>query len=156
MAQSNLANLFVAAMRQLTVAADAFWRRKASVNEIDRLGTQEMTCLARDLGISGEELRVMAAQDKDAANLLVRRMETLRLDPARIDPTVLRDLQRCCSKCLDKGLCVHELEDHPRDPTWPKYCPNEQTLAALGEERPTRDPSAHEPQVSSTPRKPAD
>jgi hypothetical protein len=133
----------------LTAAVTALWRRRASVKEIDRLGTQEATCLARDLGISADELRLLAAQDKDAADLLVRRMETLGLDAARIDPTVLHDLQRGCSKCADKGLCVHELEDHPRNAAWPKYCPNEQTLAALREERGTRDASGHEPQGSS-------
>jgi hypothetical protein len=43
----------------------------------------------------------------------------------------MRDLQRCCSMCRDKTLCVHELEDKPRQAMWPKYCPNEYTLACL-------------------------
>ena len=155
MTRNSLVDLFVSGAHQLTAAAKAFWRRRASVSEIDRLGTLEAICLARDLGISADELRLLAAQDKDAADLLVRRMETLGLDPARIDPTVLHDLQRCCSKCADKGLCVHELEDHPRDPAWPRYCPNEQTLAALGE-RGMRDASVHEPQGIGAPKRPTD
>jgi hypothetical protein len=58
-------------------------------------------------------------------------MATLGLDPTKLDGAVMRDLQRGCSLCRDKQLCVHELEDKPREPTWPKYCPNEHTLAAL-------------------------
>jgi hypothetical protein len=43
----------------------------------------------------------------------------------------MRDLQRCCSNCDSKQLCAHELEDKPKGASWPKYCPNEQTIAAL-------------------------
>src|SRR5437588_468031 len=32
---------------------------------------------------------------------------------------------------VSKQLCAHELEDKPKDATWPKYCPNEQTIEAL-------------------------
>ena len=156
MNRSKLTNLLIGALRLPLDAIKAFWQRRQSVNEIDRLEEQEKTCLARDLGISPDEIRLLAGEDKDAAGLLVRRMETLGLDPARVDPTVMHDLQRCCSKCLDKGLCVHELEDHPREPTWPKYCPNEQTLAALTQEQAIRGSPASEPQATNAPRKPTD
>jgi hypothetical protein len=132
---NKLTNLLATAWRQLTVAADSLRQRTVSVNEIEHLDPREMNCLAQDLGIPADELRILAAEDEHAADLLARRMETLGLDPARVDYAVMRDLQRCCSKCKDKGRCVHELEDRPREPLWPKYCPNEQTLAALTEER---------------------
>ena len=138
-ATNRLAGLFVTIQRQLTATAKAFWQRRASVDEIDRLGPQEMRCLVRDLGVSADEIRLLAAKDRNAADLLYRRMETFGLDPAHVDSAVMRDLQRGCSKCIDKGLCVHELEDRPREPTWPSYCPNEQTLAALTEEQATSD-----------------
>ena len=116
-------------------AVRQFSRSHRSANEIARLEPRELAYIARDLGVSPDELRVLAAQDKSAADLLLRRMATLRLDPTQVDSAVMRDLQRCCSKCKDKVLCVHELEDRPRHATWPKYCPNEQTLAALSEEQ---------------------
>ena len=133
MVDNKLTNLLAAAWRQLTIAADNLRERRASVNEIEHLDPQEMKCLAQDLGIPADEIRVLAAKNKNAADLLARRMETLGLDPACVDSAVMRDLQRCCSKCSDKGRCVHELEDQPKEPLWPKYCPNEQTLAALTE-----------------------
>lgn len=144
-ATNQLAGLLATVQRQLTAAATAFWQRRASVDEIGRLGPQEMRCLARDLGISADDIRLLAAKDRNAADLLYRRMKTIGLDPAHIDPAVMRDLQRGCSKCIAKGLCVHELEDQPREPTWPQYCPNEQTLAALAQEPATPDASCCEP-----------
>jgi hypothetical protein len=133
--QKQSANQFVELLRRLVEAARRLSRKHTSVNEIACLEPREMACIARDLGISPDELRVLAAQDNSAADLLLRRMETLRLDPTQVDPAVMRDLQRCCSTCKDKALCVHELEDRPSEAMWPQYCPNEPTLAALTEER---------------------
>ena len=132
---NKLTDLFVSALHQLMTAAQRFRDRSLSVKEIGSLDAQEMARLARDLGTSRDDLRILAATDKNAAELLDRRMKTIGLDPAHVDSMVMRDLQRCCSKCVDKRLCVHELEDQPREPTWPRYCPNEQTLAALKEEQ---------------------
>ena len=135
MAHENLTSLLTTAWRQLKAATNNLRQRSASIHEIEHLDPQETRCLVQDLGIPAGELRILAAKDKNAADLLARRMETLGLDPTRVDFAVMRDLQRCCSKCKDKGRCVHELEDHPREPLWPKYCPNEQTLAALTDEQ---------------------
>jgi uncharacterized protein YjiS (DUF1127 family) len=140
--QKQSANQFVELLRRLVQAARGLSRRRTSVNEIACLEPRELACIAHDLGISPDELYVLAAQDKSAADLLLRRMETLRLDPRQVDSAVMRDLQRCCSQCKDKVLCVHELEDRPREATWPKYCPNSQTLAALTEERVMRNTPA--------------
>jgi hypothetical protein len=140
--QKQLANQLVGLFRNLVQAARRLSRRRTSANEIACLEPRELTCIARDLGISPDELRVLARGDKSAADLILRRMETLRLDPAQIDSAVMRDLQRCCSMCKDKVLCAHELEDRPREAMWPKYCPNEQILAALTEERGMRNSAA--------------
>jgi Family of unknown function (DUF6455) len=135
MIQPKKPNPFVEVLYKLAEMANAIWRRNISANEVSRLGKQEATCVARDLGISTDDLRALAGQDKNSTDLLVRRMMTLGLDPTKLDPAVMRDLQRCCSMCGDKQLCVHELEDKPRVATWPKYCPNEYTLAALASEK---------------------
>ena len=138
--QKQTANQLVELLRGLVEAVRRLSRRHTSVNEIARLEPRELAGIARDLGISPDELHVLAAQDKSAADLLLRRMATLRFDPTQVDTAVMRDLQRCCSKCRDKVLCKHELEDRPREAMWPKYCPNEQTLAALTEEKAMRNP----------------
>jgi hypothetical protein len=131
MKQAEIQHALQQLLHRLTETAKAIWQRHKSADEVARLGRPEATCIARDLGISTDDLRALAGQDKSSADLLVRRMATLGLDPAKLDGAVMHDLQRCCSLCRDKQLCVHELEDKPREPTWPEYCPNEHTLAAL-------------------------
>jgi hypothetical protein len=137
MEPNKAADLLIRASRQLAATAKAFWHRRAAVNDLDRMEAQELRSLARDLGVSADELRALTAKGEHAADLLVRRMKTLGLDPRRVNPAVMHDLQRCCSECTHKGLCIHELEDRPREATWPDYCPNKLTLAALeaGEKR---------------------
>jgi hypothetical protein len=115
----------------LTEAVKAFWRKIAAVNELAGCDALEVARVAQDLGVSAADLRALASRDKTAADLLTRRLETLRLDPTSVDPALMRDLQRCCSNCDSKQLCAHELEDKPRAASWPKYCPNEETIAAI-------------------------
>jgi hypothetical protein len=112
------------------------WRdRRARLVEFDNCDPTEMQRIAHDLGTSVPELRVLAGRDRHAADLLQRRLNSLNVDPANIDLAVMRDLQRCCANCGDKVLCVHELEDKPKIASWPKYCPNEQTIGALVAEK---------------------
>jgi Family of unknown function (DUF6455) len=108
-----------------------FWEKRAAVNELAYFDPSELARIAEDLGVSTTELRFLAASDKGAADLLKRRLQTLRIDPTSVDPAVMRDLQLHCAQCESKKLCAHELENKPLAASWPKYCPNEQTLKAL-------------------------
>ncbi|HWL73492.1 MAG TPA: DUF6455 family protein [Burkholderiaceae bacterium] len=105
--------------------------RRARLAEFDRADSIEMARVATDLGASVKELRSLVGRGAKAADLLARRMHSLKLDPSRVEPAVMRDLQRCCANCLSKTLCAHELEDRPKEASWPKYCPNELTIGAL-------------------------
>jgi hypothetical protein len=127
----NAPNAFFELTEQLIEALKRWLWRRACVQEVAALDSGELSSIAHELGISVAQLRVLASQDKRAADLLYRRMDQLLLDPSRVDLAVLRDLQRCCSNCELKRLCAHELEDKPVGAVWPKYCPNEQTLLAL-------------------------
>ena len=131
MTQAKNSNLFFELLHRLAEVVKAAWRRNSAANEVARLDKTEALCIARDLGVSIADLRALAGQDESAADLLVRRMASLNIDSNKLDPAVMRDLQRCCSLCVDKKLCIHEFEDKPREAMWPKYCPNEHTLAEL-------------------------
>jgi len=124
-------NPLINLLRLFTEVGKAFWTKGAAVNQLAYCDAAEVVRIAQDLGISAADLRVLACRDKTAADLLNRRLETLRLDPNSADPALMRDLQRCCSNCDSKQLCAHELEDKPKGASWPKYCPNEETIAAL-------------------------
>jgi hypothetical protein len=121
----------------------AYWwrnwkcRRRAMV-DLDRCGRAEMERMARNVGVSGAGLSVLAGKWPDAGDLLYWRMNEIKLDPKEItqaDPQVMRDLQRVCTVCGSKRRCEHELAKKPSDPAWQKYCPNATTLSALVIER---------------------
>ena len=122
--------------RLIAEVVKAYWGKKAAIDELFAFDSRDLTRVAQDLGISAADLRALATRDKTAADLLYRRLESLRIDPASVDPAVMRDLQRCCSTCDNKQLCAHELEDAPKGARWPTYCPNEDTIAAISTDSP--------------------
>jgi hypothetical protein len=118
-------------LQAIANAWNNWWERRAQLAAFDACNRVEMQRIAKDLGVSFDELRTLAGRDKTAADLLFRRMAALGLDPASVDPAVMRDLERCCSECDSKKRCVHDLETQPQEPDWAEYCPNSETLSAL-------------------------
>jgi hypothetical protein len=106
-------------------------RRLDNRAELDALGRAETDRMAQDLNLTSSDFRALAMQDEDSAALMERRLAESAIDIHAIDATTLRDMQRCCSQCTSKAICAHELEDKPKAASWPSYCPNEQTIAAL-------------------------
>jgi hypothetical protein len=97
-----------------------------------------MERLARDVGVSQADLRILAGKWPDCVGLLSRRLQQVELDAGNIaqtEPYVLRDLQRVCALCASKRRCEHDLTGKSSDPAWEEYCPNAQTLRALIAER---------------------
>jgi hypothetical protein len=92
--------------------------------------------IAHDVGVGGAaELRVLAGKWPDSADLLSRRMRQIRLDAAkivRVEPQVVRDLERVCTLCASKRRCIRDLAKGQSDSSWQAYCPNTMTLRALG------------------------
>ncbi len=105
-----------------------FWEKRAAANQLANWDPLEVARIAQDLGVSTRELRLLAISNKKAADLLERRLQTLRVDPTSVDPAIMRDLQLHCAQCDSKKLCAHELDNKSSTPSWPKYCPNEQTI----------------------------
>lgn len=109
------------------------WRaRRARLDELACCGGAEFDRIARDLHLPAEELKLLAGRDAGSADLLYRRLAALGMDAERIQaamPEVMRDMQRCCSGCVEKGRCAHELDSVPGAPA--EYCPNRDTLDAL-------------------------
>lgn len=117
------------------------FRSRATVAELDALGSRELGDIAHDVGATAGELRAMAGKWPDSANLLARRMSVLHLDGHEIkasEPAVNQDLQKHCSLCDAKSRCIDDLEHRSVDPKWRGYCPNSYTLLALREERDRR------------------
>jgi hypothetical protein len=92
--------------------------------------------MACDLGMTRGELSVLAGKWPDAADLLSRRLEQVNL--TRVEPQVLRDLERVCTLCGNKRKCEYDLTISPAKPAWTEYCPNAPTIGALMAERSAR------------------
>jgi hypothetical protein len=92
--------------------------------------------MARDLGMSRGKLSVLAGKWPDSADLLSRRLEQVNL--TRVEPQVLRDLERVCTLCASRRKCEYDLTIHPAKPAWTEYCPNAPTIGALMAERSAR------------------
>jgi len=111
------------------------WReRAATVAGLRDCPNEE---IARDLGVSVGDLRVLAGKWPGATDLMVRRAAALGLDVSevgRTQPTVMRDMQRVCSICDSHRVCTHDLDRCPQDPSWRNHCPNADTLDALRQE----------------------
>lgn len=118
----------------LRMMADAFARyrrRQAKQVQFYALGEVESERVAHDLGLARTDLEALVGKEDDSASLMEARLSDNGIDIKSIELGVLRDMQRCCSQCDQKDLCEHELVDKPKAASWPSYCPNEQTMAAL-------------------------
>jgi hypothetical protein len=91
--------------------------------------------LARDVNLSPWDLRALAAKWPGGDDLLRRRLRTLQLDLELISSAqscALRDLQRVCTLCANKGHCERDLATGNAGSTeWRRYCLNAGTLEAL-------------------------
>jgi hypothetical protein len=111
-------------------------RTRTRLAELETCGPAEVEHMARDLGMSRGELSVLAGKWPDSADLLSRRLEQVNL--ARVEPQVLRDLERVCTLCGSKRKCEYDLTVHPAIYAWTEYCPNAPTINALMAERSAR------------------
>jgi hypothetical protein len=108
-----------------------WWRRQEELRALD---DKEIGRVAADLHISTNALRDLVARGPDAANLLYERMRALGISKADVNHAaegIMRDLQRTCAVCREKGVCEWDLRERPEDPVWKTYCPSAVTLESL-------------------------
>lgn len=97
-----------------------WWResiyRRRTMADLDRCGSAGVERVARDLAMGKADLCILAGKWPASLNFLSRRMEELKLDAteiARVEPDVIRDLQRVCSLCASQRKCRHDLGGIP-------------------------------------------
>ncbi len=119
------------------MAADAIrrWCDRQEFAHFAQTCPGEADRLARDLNIDKTDLLQVAGRGSGPLVLLNRRLRLLGIDPeqlCRAEPAVSQDLARCCALCGSKSRCANDMDRNPGGTAWRGYCPNEQTLAALG------------------------
>ena len=110
-----------------------WWRRQ---EELRALEDKEIGRVAADLSMSTNTLRSLIARGPHAADLLYQRMNAIGISKADVDRAaqgIMRDLQRTCACCNEKGVCEKDLAERPDDPVWKSYCPNAVTLESLSQ-----------------------
>jgi hypothetical protein len=106
--------------------------------ELAQCDPQDVAAIAQDLLISPEELKALAHKSPDSARLLYRMLAALGVDAdvlSKRDPMVMRDLERLCVSCTNKGKCAHELSTGSATAHYGEFCPNAYTLEMLVAER---------------------
>ncbi|AWM85409.1 hypothetical protein [Microvirga sp. 17 mud 1-3] len=110
---------------------------RAAEGELARLGTEDLRSLARDAGVSADQLVRLASRRAKGADELPLLMKALGLSPektARTRPDVMRDMSVVCSGCKVASHCRRAIESGWA-PVVQRYCPNAVTLQALLDER---------------------
>jgi uncharacterized protein DUF6455 len=104
----------------------------------EQCSPEDVRQITKDLCISADDLRELAAKGPGAADLLQKMLVALHVDPdalAKTNPGVMRDLQRICITCNQKARCQHELAEGTASEHFHKFCPNAFTLDALFDQK---------------------
>ena len=118
------------------------YRNMHSANdELVHCSQEDVMRIAKDLGVAVSDLRGLTAKGPGAADALQKMLLALSVDPkalAKADPAVMRDLQRICIVCSQKGRCRHELAEGTSAENFREFCPNAYTLEAWFKQKDSR------------------
>lgn len=96
------------------------------------LPASERERLLHDLGISESDIQRLSAGYSGPEELLPQRLQQVGIDPTALRDrlgAVMRDMDRVCSLCGEKGRCKDDLAHHGDRVR--AYCPNTDTIDAL-------------------------
>jgi len=124
---------------EFVLGAIAGWLKKPrsphdARDELRQCSQDEAMSIAKDLGVPLSDLHGLAAKAPDAANDVSKMLRVLSIDESTVakgDPATMRDLQRTCMLCVQKGRCRHELASFTAARNFHEFCPNAYTLDAV-------------------------
>jgi uncharacterized protein DUF6455 len=102
--------------------------------ELARCRPEEVASMARDIGVSPQELKFFVKKGPRAADELPKLLRALGVDPQKLasdDQNKMRDLQRLCITCGDKNQCRHDLAAGTAASRYNDYCPNAASIRAI-------------------------
>ena len=117
----------------LEMVAEWWKRRDHHRDRLEAVTGPDVEKMARDIGITAGELRMLARQGARPL-LLPRMLDALHIDAealSRHDPVTFRDLQRVCALCDSKRRCAVDLAEGDAAETFESYCPNALTLKSV-------------------------
>lgn len=120
----------------LHVFSDSFSRwnkRRRDLREIQTIaepGRGELSALARDIGISSDELLRVAKSGPKTTSELPKLLNVLALEEPR-DPRILNDMTTVCGMCMHKRRCNDDLETGKSAQNYTEYCDNAEAISSL-------------------------
>ena len=114
------------------------WRRALSkrraINELAACPPGELGRIASDVGLSGDDLRLLCRSHIGPSELLPQRLQLLAIDPEYVkhaEPATFRDLVRLCASCRASRRCARDLARGNVQAGMDGYCLNGPTIDAL-------------------------
>ncbi len=104
------------------------------LSEMRRLDRTDFDRIASDLRIVPDDLEELVRHGHHAADELPKMLEQLGIDAERLEqaqPLLLRDMERVCSLCHQKGQCDRDLANGTAAENYYDYCDNASTLESL-------------------------
>jgi hypothetical protein len=100
------------------------------------MSPDEIRNLASDLSLAEGDLRALSASINDNTVLMEGMMRARGFEPEQVRRsfgTLMRDVERVCSRCRSTGRCRRELDAGTAAAHANEYCPNVGTLDDLAE-----------------------
>jgi hypothetical protein len=104
-----------AAVKTLLTRLRERWRAR---NEFASMDQNECDHLAREFGMTAKDLETLVRRGPNAANLLYERMRALGMSVEHVGHGLMRDLEKTCALCDDKGVCKKDLARKSHDFRW--------------------------------------
>ena len=117
--------------------ARSWWqehRTDADFDALSAMSEADLDSLARDCGVTAEQLLGLTRRGPNAAEEMHVLMRALKLDEAamrRSHPALLREMAVTCSLCAAKTQCRHDLAHSDERDDCPPYCGNTEAFDEL-------------------------
>lgn len=109
-------------------------KHRREMNEMRQLDRADFDRIAGDLMIAPDDLEELVRHGRHAADELPKLLEQLGINAeglGRAQPLLLRDMERVCSLCNQKGQCDRDLANGTAAENYHGYCSNAATLESL-------------------------
>jgi len=109
-------------------------RKRRSLAELAACPPSELHHIARDIGLSVNDLRALAEAHPGPSELLPLRLQQLGLDPGFVKyalTATYRDLERTCATCTAWRRCARDLAKGDVQAGMGSYCLNAPSIDAL-------------------------
>ena len=103
-------------------------------SDIANLSREDLRHIAEDLSLADSDLVAMSSTGRDNTLLMERMMRARGLDPVQVRrafATLLRDVERVCTRCETAGRCRRELDVGMAAEHCHEFCPNAGTFDDL-------------------------